>query len=157
MKKTMFDNIKSLRPYFFSLRELNGSNVSLDIKIPASWKFNEMLINEEPTVSIKVQDKNEKFNLLSLVSTATKEGYDMVFSSALTIIKTNLEDEEKIKLFNDKVDELKALFLSSPLDKLKGISFIKDQKNEKEHRITLDRKGNKEVTDGGKEKSGKDG
>ena len=33
----------------------------------------------------------------------------------------------KIKLFNQKVEEMKTYFLSSPLDKLKDISF--DKKN----------------------------
>ena len=48
---------------------------------------------------------------------------------AKAIIKTNQEEEEKIKLFNDKVDELKTLFTNSSLDKLKEISFIKEKKN----------------------------
>jgi hypothetical protein len=126
----MYENIKSLRPYFFSLREFE-SNVSLDIKIPITWKYADIAKIAKPPVAVKTQDKNEKVSLLSLISTATDEGYDSVFSTAEKIIKTNQEEEEKIKLFNLKVEELKKVFLNSPLEKLKDITFIKEKKNKK--------------------------
>ena len=127
MRTAVFDTIKSLQPYFFSLREIGtmGPNpiVSLDIKIPISWRDEDLA---EGT-TLKVQDKNDHSKLLSIVSPNTKEGYDVVFTIAKKIIKINLEEEEKIKLFNQKVEEMKTYFLSSPLDKLKDISF--DKKN----------------------------
>jgi hypothetical protein len=130
MRTAVFDTINSLRPFFFSLREIK-ENISLDIKIPSNWKIEEVLIGSIPDVGLKVQDKNEKNILLSIISTTTKEGYDAVFTAAKKIIKVNQEQEEKIKLFNVKVEELKTLFLSSPLDKLKEISFIKDDVRDK--------------------------
>ena len=126
MRTAVFDTIKSLQPYFFSLRELHTMTpspiVSLDIKIPITWRAEELLGETQ----FKVQDKTDTQKLLSIVSPNTKEGYDIVFTAAKKIIKVNLEEEEKIKLFNQKVEELKTLFLSSPLDKLKDISFEKD-------------------------------
>ena len=125
MRTAVFDTIKSLQPHFFSLRELHTATdtaiVSLDIKIPVSWKY------DDPSegITFKVQDKNEHQKLLSIVAPNTKEGYDAVFTTAKKIVKVNLEEEEKIKLFNQKVEELKTLFLSSSLDKLKEISFDK--------------------------------
>ena len=125
MRTAVFDTIKSLQPYFFSLREIGsmGANpiVSLDIKIPVSWRDEDLAEG----VTIKVQDKNDRNKLLSIVSPNTKEGYDIVFTIAKKIIKVNLEEEEKIKLFNEKVEEMKTYFLSSPLDKLKDITFDK--------------------------------
>jgi hypothetical protein len=125
MRTAVFDTIKSLQPYFFSLREIGsmGDNplMSLDVKIPISWKIDEL----PEGVSMKIQDKNENTKLISFISPNTKEGYDAVFTECKKVIKTNLEEEEKIKLFNQKVEELKTLFLSSPLDKLKEISFDK--------------------------------
>ena len=125
MRTAVFDTIKSLQPYFFSLREIGamGDNplVSLDIKIPISWKTDEL----PEGVTMKIQDKNEHTRLISFVSANTKEGYDAVFTEGKKAIKVNLEEEEKIKLFNQKVEELKTLFLSSSLDKLKDISFDK--------------------------------
>jgi hypothetical protein len=38
----MFDNIRHLRPYFFSLREIDN-NVSLDIKLPVTWKIESII------------------------------------------------------------------------------------------------------------------
>jgi len=142
MRTAVFDTISSLKPFFFSLREIK-ENVSLDIKIPAHWKLGEYVEGQ-----IKIQDQNEKRMLISIVNAATKEGYDMVFTMAKKIIKNNQEEEEKIKLFNDKVEELKKLFLASPLEKLKKISFIKDN--------VRDKKGTGEIGLGDEKGSGPD-
>ena len=142
MRTAVFDTISSLRPFFFSLKEFN-QNISLDIKIPVHWKY-----GEYKEVQLKVQDKNEKNVLLSVISAPTKEGYDAVFTIAKKIIKNNQEEEEKIKLFNDKVEELKILFLASPLEKLKKISFIKDN--------VRDKKGTGEIGLGDEKGSGPD-
>jgi len=119
MRTAVFDTISALKPFFFSLREIK-ENVSLDIKIPAHWRYSDYMTDE---IQIKVQDENERNRLVSLIGVATKEGYDGVFNIAKKIIKNNQEEEEKIKLFNDKVEELKTIFLNSSLDKLKDISF----------------------------------
>ena len=83
----MFENIKSLRPHFHSLREIEG-NVSLDIKLPLTWKHEE-IIKPYRSLKFKVQDKNEKFTLMSLISNGTQEGYDVVFACASEIINHN--------------------------------------------------------------------
>lgn len=126
MRTAVFDTIYSLRPFFFSLREIKET-ISLDIKIPTSWRH-ELNDGKAPkmAVSIKIQDENDKHKLISLMSSATKDGYDAVFSVAKEIIKYNQEIEEKTRLFNEKVEELKKYFLEAPIDKLKDISFIKD-------------------------------
>lgn len=121
MRTAVFDTINPLKPYFFSLREIK-ENVSLDLKIPSHWQLGEY--NE---AQLKIQDKNEKYMLISIIDTSTKDGYNEVFNRAKKIIKTNIEYEEKTKLFNEKVEELKQLFLDAPLDKLKKISFAKDE------------------------------
>ena len=81
----MFESIKSIRPYFFSLREIDG-NVSLDIKLPVTWKF-ETILSPYKTIKSKTQDKNEKVTLISLITTATQEGYDLVFECAFDFIR----------------------------------------------------------------------
>lgn len=120
MKTTMYDTISSIRPFFFSLREIKNK-VSLDIKIPPSWKYQE---EEKNDVTITLQDENERTRLISIISIPTKEGYDNVFSTAKKIITFNQEIEEKDKLFNEKIEELKKYFLEAPIDKLKEISFV---------------------------------
>lgn len=118
----MYETIITLRPYFFSLREINET-LSLDIKVPAIWKY-EMFFSETESVRFKTQDKNEKFHLVSLLSPPTEDGFDNVVRVANKIIKFNIEEEEKRKLFEIKINELKSLFQNESLDKLKEINFL---------------------------------
>ena len=87
----MFEEIKSLRPHFHSLREIQN-NVSLDIKLPLSWFYND-IIKPYSTITFKVQDKNESYNLVSLISQSTQNGYDVVFACANEIVTKNKEEE----------------------------------------------------------------
>ena len=138
----MFENIKSLRPHFHSLREIEG-NVSLDIKLPLNWKFEE-IIKPYRSIKVKLQDKNEKFTLLSLVTNATQEGYDVIFACALEVLTQNKEEEEKQKLFQQKVKELQQLFQNEKLDKLKDINLLEDYGQEITTRTELVDKGDGE-------------
>ena len=141
----MFDNIKVLRPYFFSLREIDN-NVSLDIRMPTYWKF-ETIVVPYKSIKTKVQDKNEKHTLVSLISNATTDGYEIVFTCAKEIVKTNKEIEEKQKLFQTKIKELEILFQQESLDKLKQLSFIENGQ-EITTGIKLVGQGNEEGRDG---------
>ena len=118
----MFESIKSIRPHFHSLREIQN-NVSLDIKLPLNWHF-ENIVKQYKSIQTKVQDKNDKFTLLSIVSQATQDGYDVVFACAIEIIKLNYEEEEKQRLFREKVKQLEELFKSESLDNLKEINLF---------------------------------
>ena len=141
----MFNNIKDLRPYFFSLREIDN-NVSLDVRLPANWKF-ETIVAPYKSIKTKVQDKNEKHTLVSLISNATTDGYEIVFTCAKEIVKTNKEIEEKQKLFQTKIKELEMLFQQESLDKLKQLSFIENGQ-EITTGIKLVGQGNEEGRDG---------
>lgn len=143
----MFENIKSLRPYFFSLREIEN-NVSLDIKIPLTWKYDE-IIKPYRILNIKVQDKNDKYTLLSLISSATQNGYDVALACANEIIKLNKEEEEKQKLFQEKVKELQELFKKQSLDKLKDINLLNLDEQEDTTSIGLVEEGDGERSEGG--------
>lgn len=118
----MFESIKTLRPYFHSLREVQD-NVSLDIKLPLNWKLDE-IVKPYSSIAVKVQDKNDKFNLISLISVATQNGYDTVFACANEIVKFNKEEEEKQRLFQQKVKELEELFKKQSLESLKEINLL---------------------------------
>ena len=118
----MFESIKSIRPHFHSLREIEG-NVSLDIKLPLTWRY-EDIIKPYRSLKMRVQDKNEKFTLLSLIANGTQDGYDVVFACALEILTFNKEEEEKQNLFQQKVRELQELFKKESLDTLKDINLL---------------------------------
>jgi hypothetical protein len=118
----VFESILALRPYFHSLREIQG-NVSLDIKLPLHWSY-EDIVKPYSGVKTKIQDKNEKYTLLSLISTATFNGYEIVFACANDLIKTNKDEEEKQKLYQQKIKELQELFKKGSLDKLKDLNIL---------------------------------
>ena len=142
----MFENIKSLRPYFHSLREIEN-NVSLDIKLPLNWKYDE-ISKPYRTIKLKIQDKSDKFTLVSLISYATQDGYDVVFECANEIINVNKEEEEKKTLFHAKVKELESLFLKESLDKLKEINLIQDYGQEVTTGDGLVEEGDEQGSDG---------
>lgn len=150
----MFESIKSIRPHFHSLREIEG-NVSLDIKLPLNWRYEE-IVKPYRSVKIKVQDKNEKFTLLSLVSSATIEGYNVIFACSQEIIDVNKEEEEKEKLFQQKVKELQEFFKKESLDTLKDISFIKEDEPETETSIGLVNEGDDQGSTGDSEPQDED-
>lgn len=142
----MYEAIKSLRPHFHSLREVSN-NVSLDIKLPLTWKY-EDIIKPYSTINVKIQDKNDKFNLVSLVSQSTQEGYDVVFACANEIFKINKDEEEKQKLFQQKVKELQELFKNESLDKLKEINLLDNYGQENTTGVTVVGQGVEEGPEG---------
>lgn len=150
----MFENIKLLRPHFHSLREIQN-NVSLDIKLPLSWRYDD-IVKPYSTISVKIQDKNDKFNLVSLVSLATQEGYDVVFACANEIFTFNREEEEKQKLFQQKVKELQELFKKESLDKLKEINLIDNYGQEDTTGIGLVGQGDEEGSEGDRDTEDED-
>ena len=150
----MFESIKSLRPYFHSLREIE-SNVSLDIKLPLNWAY-EDITKPYRSIKFKIQDKNEKFTLVSLISHATQDGYDVVFACASEIIKVNKEEEEKQKLFQQKVKELQELFKKESLDKLKDINLLNKNGQENETSIRMVDEGDGEGPEGDRESQDSD-
>jgi hypothetical protein len=124
----MYELISSLRPYFFSLREVE-KNVSLDLRIPSKLRLENIqhIVSQYKSVAIKVQDKNDKVQLVSLIAVANEDGYDTGRTCALEIIKYNIELEQKEILFKEKVKELENLFKNESLDKLKDLTFIEEQ------------------------------
>jgi hypothetical protein len=150
----VFENIKSIRPYFFSLREIEG-NVSLDIKLPLTWKY-ENITTPYRSIKTKVQDKSEKFTLISLISNATQDGYDVVFACASEIVSVNKEEEEKRKLFQSKVKELENLFQKESLHKLKDLNFLEVYEQEDSTSIGLVDEGTGEGSIGDSESQDQD-
>ena len=95
----VFENIKSLRPYFHSLREIQD-NVSLDIKLPLSWKY------EDTSMEINLSKEDfDKLNSLEELATALNKEIKKI--SELTdkvepafSLKGEAEDEVKPDLTN---------------------------------------------------------
>jgi hypothetical protein len=153
----LYELISDLRPYFYSLREVKQQNVCLDIRIPINWKLEQInqVIEQYKSVEYKVQDKTDKNILISIVSSADEEGYNIARSCAMEIITYNKELEEKERLFKIKQRELQELyqkqlkeledtFKNEPLDKLKDPNFRTGDGQEDSTRIELAGEGDEE-------------
>ena len=86
-----------------------------------TWKLPKKYVDEKKIMEQESQIKNER--LFSYVSQINEEDIEKVYDNLKNIIKYNLEREEKDRLFETKVDELKKLFEKQNLDKLKGLYF----------------------------------
>jgi hypothetical protein len=130
--------IKKLRPYFYSLREIKG-NASLDLLIPNKWKYQ---ITSLENIKVIQQDDDGNKKLISIITKLNSENtaYSLTLACANEIIKFNIEEEEKEKLFQEKMKELESIFKNSDLEKLKQIKFTE---NEEQNRMVDvgDRKG----------------
>lgn len=123
------EQIKELRPYFHSIKELKGQ-AALYLVIPIKWNFANFQTDE---INIKQLDGNETEILISLVSKIRvgMNTYSGMFESAKKIIKFNLEEEEKQKLLEFKMNELKSIFMNADLDKLKNLTFFENDRQNK--------------------------
>jgi hypothetical protein len=148
----MYNKIIKLQPHFFSLREIDGM-FCLDLKFPSSWRVHD-IVEKYESVALKVQDKNETNILITIVGDLTVDGFESMFSCANQIIKENMEMEEKNKLleisiaeiksvFEEKIKEVTTLFTEKNLDELKKIKIgYENTKNNPKNRMVA--KGNKE-------------
>ena len=100
------------------------------------------------SLKMKIQDKNEKFTLLSLIAVATNEGYEVAFACAIEIININKEEEAKQKLYQEKLKELQELFKKESLEKLKDINLLEDYGQEIAASDTIPEEGDGEGSEG---------
>ena len=117
---SLYKEFSTLFPYLQSVRKIQNY-ISFDISFPTTWKLPKKYVDEKKIMEQESQIKNER--LFSYVSQINEEDIEKVYDNLKNIIKYNLEREEKDRLFETKVDELKKLFEKQNLDKLKGLYF----------------------------------
>jgi hypothetical protein len=127
---SLFTEFSTLFPYLQSVRKLKNY-LSFDVHFPTSWKIPKKFVNEQKVV--EQDSKLDGHRLISFVSEISETSVADTTSDIQNIIKYNLDREEKDKLFQTKVNELKTIFEKQNLNKLKNLVF--DYKSE---RITLD-------------------
>jgi hypothetical protein len=87
---------------------------------PTTWK---MLNNKPNEIEILQNETNEGTMVTSFICVNEKEYIDLLETSLDTLVKTNIEREEKEKLFKSKVQELKSIFDKEKLENLKSLKF----------------------------------
>jgi len=95
--------------------------ISFDILFPTSWKLPKKYINEEKVFEQESQSPNER--LFSFLSKMDESELNISIDNIKSLIKYNIEREEKNILFEKKVEELKVLFEQTPLESLKNLKF----------------------------------
>jgi hypothetical protein len=127
---SLYREFSTLFPYLQSVRKLKNY-LSFDLSIPTTWKLPKKYVDEE---KIMEQDsKVEGHRLISFVTEISEDAVEKNTDNIQNIIKYNLEREEKDRLFQTKVTELKTIFEKQSLVKLKNLSFeIKTDKIELE-------------------------
>jgi hypothetical protein len=117
---SLYQEFSALLPYLQSVRKLQ-KYLSFDVSFPNTWKIPKKYVEEEKIMEQASTIPNER--LFSYVSEIREEDIQKVHMNLKNIIKYNLEREEKDRLFESKVDELKKLFEKQNLEKLKGLYF----------------------------------
>ena len=105
--------------YLKSVRILKNY-VSIDMVFSSSWQ---MIKNKPNGVEILQNEQGDGSLVTSFVSLNEKEHIDILEKCLDEFIKTNIEREEKEKLFKSKVQELKNIFEKEKLENLKGLKF----------------------------------
>lgn len=105
--------------YLNSVRILQ-TYITFDMIFPTSW----VMLKKLPE-GVEILQNNDKEGRLitSFVCENKLSLVDSIEISIDKIIKTNIEREEKERLFKLKVQELKSIFETENLENLKGLKF----------------------------------
>lgn len=117
---SLFQEFSKLLPYLQSVRKLENY-LSFDVQFPKSWKILKKYANEEKV--IQLESKNSEDRFFSFVSEISENDVNNIIESITKIISYNIELEEKEKLFESKVNELKQIFEKQTLNSLKTLEF----------------------------------
>ena len=117
---SLYQEFSALLPYLQSVRKLQNY-LSFDISFPSTWKIPKKYAEEEKIMEQTSTIQNHR--LFSYVTEISESEVQKVHSNLKNIIKYNLEREEKDRLFELKVEELKKIFEKQNLEKLKGLQF----------------------------------
>ncbi len=119
---SLYSELKQYGDLFHSIRFHQGLML-LDLKLPTNWKVKEILTSIGSDIQVKINDSNDKYQLISFYTSFDEESVNRLNLDVRKVIKYNLDIEEKNKLLNLKIIELKKLFDSNEVDKLRNINF----------------------------------
>jgi len=115
-----YEQLDEIFPYLVSIRKLENY-ISVDVEIPTEWKLPKKYVDEKKVMEQDSNTPNHRF--FSFVSEILEEDIERTSQNIQNIIKYNLEREEKEKLFEEKVNELKIIFEKQTLKSLKNLKF----------------------------------
>lgn len=123
---SLYKDISQLYPYIISIRKLK-TYLSFDISFPNTWKLPKKYVPENSAVEIESSVPNER--AISFVSEFNEDSVNQTTLNITRIIQYNKEREEKERLLQDKVNELKNIFEKQDLSTLKSLQFNLNKNN----------------------------
>ena len=117
---SLYKEFSNLLPYLQSVRKLK-EYFSFDVSFPITWKLPKKYVDENRVVEQDSKTSTHRF--FSFVSEINEEDVDRITSNIKSIVRYNLEREEKEQLFENKVNELKGIFEKQNLKNLKNLKF----------------------------------
>ena len=117
---SLYKEFSTLFPYLQSVRKLN-EYLSFDVSFPNTWKLPKKFVDE--TKVMEQESKITNHRMFSFVSEIDESSVEKTSKDIQSIIKYNLEREEKELLFEKKVVELKMIFETKSLNELKFLNF----------------------------------
>jgi hypothetical protein len=117
---SLYSEFSILFPYLKSVRKLEKYLV-FDVEFSKVWKLPKKYVNEERVIETKSEDIN--LRSISFVSEFNEKSVTETIVNIKSIIAYNKEREEKERLFETKVNELKRIFEKSDLNNLQDLKF----------------------------------
>jgi hypothetical protein len=116
----LYEDLNDIFPFLISIRKLENY-ISIDVEFPVSWKLPKKYVDEKAVLEQKTS--RQDFRCFSFATNFEEVALTNSFNNLRGIINYNLEREEKERLFEMKVKELKTLFEKASLDELKELAF----------------------------------
>ena len=117
---SLYKEFSVLFPYLQSVRKIK-SFLSFDVSFPKTWKLPKKYVDEEKLMEQTSTIADER--LFSFVSEINEVEIEKCSNNIQSIISYNREREEKERLFNEKVEELKVVFEKQSLKNLQELKF----------------------------------
>jgi len=117
---TLYNELNEIFPYLVSIRKLE-TYVSIDVEIPRTWKLPKKYVDDKMVLEQKTEKTETR--LFSFATSFEENNLEKLFNNLTSIIKYNHELEEKERLFQEKIKELKQFFDKSDLVSLKNLEF----------------------------------
>ena len=125
------DRINNISEYFIGMQMSTEDNiVYVRTRFPDKWVISELLED-----NFKVRGIQDKKNNTQFFFTNIENGFDAVFDAIDFTIQMNKSALERLDLFKEKVEELKELFDTEEIEKLRRLEFtfkkVEKKKNKK--------------------------
>jgi hypothetical protein len=117
---TFYQELAVIHPYLQSVRKLKNY-LSIDVNFPTTWKLPKKYVPDNSVVENESTLKDHR--CFSFVSAFEEKLVEDMLINLNGVIKYNKEREEKERLFETKVTELKQIFDKQNLENLKNLSF----------------------------------